>query len=112
MNTTMLSFEQQRTRFERHHKKMSPIECDYTHEDGGFADPYINSVFAGWALAVQSQKEDEVEMYYSRTYGWKFEFSNSGFSIHSPDFLNKSDESKAVEWAKENGYLIIHIEEA
>jgi hypothetical protein len=110
MNLT-LSFDQQRKRFERHHKKISPIACDYTWEDDGFADPYINSVFAGWTLAVQSQKEDEVEMYYSRTYGWKFEFSNSGFSIHAPDFPNKSDESKAIEWAKENGFLVIKVDE-
>ena len=43
----MLSFDQQRKRFERHHKKISTIDCDYTWSDIGFADANVNATFLG-----------------------------------------------------------------
>lgn len=111
MINTMLSFDQQRLRFERHHRKMVHIECDYTWDETGFVDVNLSAVFTGWMLCLHVQNKDEVELHYSHTYGWKFEFVLTGFTVSSPSFENLSDQNKAVEWAKQNGFLIIHIQD-
>lgn len=111
MINTMLSFEQQRIRFERHHKKNCAIECDYTHEDNGFADTYVNSVFSGWMLAVQAHRDDEVDLSYDPTDGWRIVSSKSGFTVRSPEFKPYATLNEAVEWAKEKGLMILNIQD-
>lgn len=111
MMNLMLSFDQQRTRFERQHKKMSAVKLDYTYEDTGFADPYVNSVFAGWILAVQAQHDDEVDLSYDPTDGWRVVSSVSGFTVRSPQFKPYTTLDQAVEWVKEQGLLIVNIDD-
>jgi hypothetical protein len=111
MINTMLSFEQQLTRFERHHKKICPIACDYTREGDGFADAYINSVFLGWSMAVTAQHTDEVDLSYDHTDGWRVVSSVSGFTVRSPQFKPYSTLADAVEWVKEQGLLIVNIQD-
>lgn len=110
MTTTILTVEQQRNRFVTHHKNAAPVEFDYTYEGNGFKDSMLNAIFLGWLLAIEAQSKDQVDMYYSRTYGWKFESSDTGFTVSSPEFLNLSDEEQAIEWAKEQGLLVIKID--
>jgi hypothetical protein len=110
MNLT-LSFDQQRKRFERHHKKISPIACDYTWEDDGFADANINTVFLGWAMAVTAHNQDEVDLSYDPTDGWRIVSSMSGFTVRSPQFKPYTTLDQAVEWVKEQGLLIVNIDD-
>ena len=107
----MLSFDQQRKRFERHHKKAAPITCDYTWDEIGFVDPSINATFLGWMMAVQAYKDDEVNLFYSHTYGWQFEYVATGFTVLSPKFKPYTTLEQAVEWAKEEGLIINEIED-
>lgn len=108
----MLSFDQQRKRFERHHKKISTIDCDYTWSDIGFADANVNATFLGWAMAVQAHTDDEVKLCYSHTYGWQFEYVSTGFNVTCPVFFyTYSTLDQAVEWGKEQGLVITEIED-
>lgn len=111
MTTTILTVEQQRNRFVKHHKAAAPVEFDYTFEGNGFKDIMLNGIFLGWLLAVEAQTKDEVNLYYSRTYGWKLESAESGFTVPSPEFMRRSDEDKAIEWAKEHGFLVIKVDD-
>lgn len=109
----MLSFDQQRKRFERQHKKASPITCDYTCNDIGFVDPNINATFLGWMLAITAQKSDEVVLSYHSQDGWRFLSAETGFTVHCqhPKFKNYIELDKAVEWAKEQGLIITEIDD-
>lgn len=111
MINTMLSFEQQQTRFERHHKKICPIAYDYTRKGDGFADDYINSIFLGWSMAVTAQHEDEVDLSYDPADGWRVVSSLSGFIVRSPKFKPYSTLDHAVEWVKEKGLMIVNIQD-
>jgi hypothetical protein len=112
MMDLMLSFDQQRTRFERHHKKISPIACDYTWADNGFSDVHINATFLGWMMAVQAHRDDEVKLSYTHNYGWRFEYLATGFSVTCPLFFyTYSTLDQAVEWGKEQGLVITEIED-
>lgn len=111
MMNLILSFDQQRKRFERHHKKISPIACDYTWADIGFADTNVNATFLGWAMAVQAQHDDEVDLSYDPTDGWRVVSSMSGFTVRSPQFKPYTTLNQAVEWVKEQGLLIVNIDD-
>lgn len=105
-----LSFEQQRNRFERHHKLQSPAGSDYTRTETGYADQNLDCIFKGWQMAMKAQPSDEVTLYFSVTYGWLFEYIETGSGVESPDFEGCDGEEQAITWAKEQGLIIVKIE--
>lgn len=106
-----LSLEQQFNRFERHHKLQSPAGADYTRTETGYADPKLDGLFEGWQMAVKAHSADEVTMYYSGTYGWQFEYIETGSGVQSPEFEEYADQEQAIVWAKEQGLIIVKVED-
>ena len=106
-----LSLEQQRNRFERHHKLQSPAGTDYTRTEKGYADSKLNGVFEGWQMAVKAQSSDEVTLYFSGTYGWQFEYIENGRGVQSPDFGEYDNQEQAISWAKEQGLIVVKVED-
>lgn len=106
-----LSLEQQLNRFERHHKQKVPTGADYTRTETGFADPKLNSLFEGWQMAVTAQSADEVTLYFSGTYGWQFEYIETGGGVLSPEFETYADQEQAIAWAKSQGLIVVKVED-
>jgi hypothetical protein len=111
MIETIIYLDNERRRFERHHKKIAISGFDYTWEENGFVDNELTSAFAGWMLAVQAQREDEVELYFDHTYGWKFVSALNRTEISSPVFQTYTDQDLAINWARESGLILMDIKD-
>lgn len=111
MIETIIDIDNERKRFERHHKKLAITGFDYTWSENAFVDNELTSAFAGWMLAVQAQREDEVELYFDHTYGWKFASSLNHAEISSPVFQAYADQDSAIIWARESGLILMDIKD-
>lgn len=94
----------QRLRFE---KNFPEAALSYDETKKAYTDEKTQLLFQGWLKAVEAEKTDKVEMYFSRTYGWCLQ-GNDGHDLDHPEL---ETEVQALLWAYQKGLYVTRSEE-
>lgn len=93
----------QRVRFENN---FPHIPLTYNDDKNQYVVETTQLRFEGWLKAVETAKENTVEMYFSRTYGWCLE-NLDGTGVEHPEF---NEEAEAIDWATKQGTMIVTVD--
>jgi hypothetical protein len=95
-----MNIQFQRLRFER---QFPEISLQFDENKNEYVDQTTQLIFKGWMKCAETITEDNVTIYFSRTYGWCLEKAD-GNGIDHPEF---DEESEALEYAEKQGWIIV-----
>jgi hypothetical protein len=99
-----MNIQVQKIRFE---KQFPNICLDFDDNQLQYVNHDIQLLFTGWCKAIETLKEDNVTLYFSRTYGWCLEKAD-GNGIQHPDFDEKEE---AIQYAEKQGWIITDMDD-
>lgn len=84
-------------------EKAFPNEDFSLNPQGNYYNIRTDVLAEGWKGAINNLKNEECNLYFSRTYGWCLEVISTGQGVQHPEFDRKRD---ILKWASLNGYVI------
>ncbi len=103
-----MNIQVQKIRFE---KQFPNICLDFDDNQMKYVTNDVQLLFEGWCKAVETAKEDNFNLYFSRTYGWCLERtfdSNELEGVVHPDFDEKEE---ALAYAEKQGWIVVEIDD-
>jgi len=103
-----MNIQVQKIRFE---KQFTNICLDFDDSNFKYVNHDVQLLFECWCKAIETSKEDNFTLYFSRTYGWMLERTNDSANLEGvvhPDFDEKEE---ALKYAEKQGWIVTEIDD-